>query len=255
MNRSWLPFQASPEPETQQRARSPDTDRLRSKPDVTSSGSRTQSSKIGSYAEVRSDALSFRNMHEYGALLTKYLEARKNIFLNDLGWHLAEADGMEFDQYDNPQAQWIILHRFGEVLGGVRMLPTTARCGIYSYMLRDAQNGLLGGMPTDVLFFEAPVEHNVWEATRFFIVNTVPAAQRLDVQKLLFNSMALAASKNGAVHVLGIVPAVWARWSRRLGVKATPIGAKFTVDNFASQSVLFKVGDFQDQFPETLQNR
>lgn len=246
MNRSWLPFQVSSEPETKQRARSSLTDRLRSKPDATSSRKRTQSSNIESYGEVRSDALSFRNMHEYGTLLTKYLEARKNIFLDDLGWHVAEVDGMEFDQYDNPQAQWIILHRFGEVLGGVRMLPTTAKCGIYSYMLRDAQNGLLGGMPTDILFFEAPVEHNVWEATRFFIVNSVPAAQRLEVQKRLFNSMALAASEHGAVHVLGIVPAVWARWSRRLGVKATPIGAKFTVDNFASQSVLFKVGDFQD---------
>jgi N-acyl-L-homoserine lactone synthetase len=151
---------------------------------------------------------------------------------------------MEFDQYDTPFCRWIVLHQFGQVLGGVRMLPTTTSCGIYSYMLRDAQKGLLEDLPRDVLFVDAPVEHGVWEATRFFITDAVPARYRQHLQKLLFRAMSRTAMQHGATHVIGIVPAIWMRWARRLGVVATPIGAPFSIDGTASQSVLFRARDY-----------
>lgn len=185
--------------------------------------------------------MSFRSMHEHGTLLTKYLEARKSIFIDRLHWQVGEADGMEFDQYDTPACRWVVLHEFGEIIGGVRLLPTTAKCGIYTYMLRDAQRGLLESLPTDVLFFEAPVNPNIWEASRFFITEIVPSSRRAAVQQELFQNMTLAAKENGASRLLGIVPSVWSRWSRRLGVGATPIGAKFSIDGTVSQSVLFNI--------------
>jgi acyl homoserine lactone synthase len=245
MNRSWSPFQAPSHNEIAQRTETNAAAAVDADSAVAGKRIRTRFKKLDSLGQVNSVSLSFRNAHEHGALLPKYLEARKQIFLDGLGWKIAESDGMEFDQYDTPHARWIILHQFGEVLGGVRMLPTTATCGIYSYMLRDAQRGILEDLPSDILFFTAPVEHNVWEASRFFVSRSVPAAHRLQIQKLLFRSMSRSAKENGAVHVLGIVPSVWARWARRLGVEATPIGAKFTIDEFASQSVLFKVGDME----------
>ncbi|MCA0928436.1 acyl-homoserine-lactone synthase [Ruegeria profundi] len=198
----------------------------------------TPRSKLGN---IRATAMSFRNIHEHGTLLTKYLETRKSIFIDRLNWQICEADGMEFDQYDTPACQWIILHEFGEVFGGVRLLPSTAQCGVYSYMLRDAQRGILEGMPTDILFFEAPVKPTVWEASRFFVTDSVTASRRLLVQRELFHQMTVAAKRGGAKSILGIVPSVWARWSRRLGVYATPVGAKFSIDGTASQSVLFNI--------------
>ena len=39
----------------------------------------------------------------------------------------------------------------------MRLTPTTARCGIYSYMIRDAQRGLIDTIPHDLLYEEAPV--------------------------------------------------------------------------------------------------
>lgn len=190
---------------------------------------------------IRSPALSFANMHEYGDLLTRYLHARKSVFIDRLSWRVSEADDMEFDQYDTPFCRWVILHEFGEVIGGVRLMPTTARCGIYSYMLRDAQLGILEDLPTDVLFFRAPVDPTVWEASRFFIIDTVPAARRMAVQSVLFRRMRETAAENGARFLLGIVPAVWARWARRLDATAIPIGAKFAIDGTWSQSVMFNV--------------
>lgn len=197
--------------------------------------------RAAAVGDIKITTLSFRNQHERGTLLTKYMEARKSIFIDRLNWNVSEADGMEFDQYDTPACRWVVLHEFGEVLGGVRLLPTTASCGCYSYMLRDAQRGLLQDLPTDILFFEAPVNQKVWEATRFFVTDKVPAVRRAAIQHALFNGMTTAAKEAGASQILGIVSAVWARWARRLNVKATPTGAKFPVDGGYSQSVLFNI--------------
>lgn len=198
----------------------------------------------GKKGHVRATAMSFRTMNEHGELLVSYLEARKAIFIDQLKWHVPQDDGLEFDQYDTPFCRWIVLHEFGEILGGVRLLPTTAKCGVYTYMLRDAQKGLLEGLPTDVLFFEAPVKHSIWEASRFFITNAVPAARRVQMQYLLFETMSRVAIDHGATHILGIVPSVWARWARRLDTGATPIGAKFSIDGTVSQSVLYNASAF-----------
>ena len=246
MNRTWVALQAALDTDAATRSETLAAEaRFRDlKPEVTSRRIRNKPIRSEDLDQITSVTLSFRNMHEYGALLTNYLEVRKSIFLDDLGWHVSEADGMEFDQYDNPFARWIILHQWGEILGSVRMLPTTARCGLYSYMLRDAQRGILEDLPTDVLFFPAPVEHNVWEATRFFITDAVPADKRQDIQALLFRAMCRTAMENGASHILGIVPSMWARWARRLKIEATPIGAKFSIEGTVSQSVLFEARNF-----------
>lgn len=183
-------------------------------------------------------------MNEFGNLLPKYLQARHSVFIDRLGWDLPEADGMEFDQYDTPQCRWVILHQFGEVIGGVRLMPTTSRCGIYSYMLRDAQKRLLHSIPPDVLFLDAPVDRNIWEASRLFITDSVPAQRRAGVQNVLMNEMSRAARAGGAKRVIGIVPAVWSRWLRRLGMGAVPMGPRFQIDGTRSQAALFNVGSY-----------
>ena len=192
---------------------------------------------------ARASTLSFTNMHSHGELLVRYLRARKDVFIDRLSWHLPNVDGMEFDQYDTPLCRWVIIHEFGEVLAGIRLVPTTARCGTYSYMLRDAQHGLLSDIPSDVLFFPAPVEEQIWEASRLFITDHVAAQRRGPVQAMLMQHMILSATREGARHVIGIVPAVWSRWLRRLGLYAVPVGPRFEIEGTASQAALFNVAD------------
>lgn len=200
----------------------------------------------GKMSHVRGTTMSFKTMHEHGELLVKYLQARKAIFIDQLNWRVPQDDGLEFDQYDTPFCRWIVLHEYGEILGGVRLLPTTAKCGLHTYMLRDAQKGILESMPTDVLFFDAPVEERIWEASRFFITNAVTSVRRVQMQYRLFELMSQVAIDHGGTHILGIVPSVWARWARPLKVGATPIGAKFSIDGTLSQSVLFNASEFVD---------
>lgn len=189
---------------------------------------------------VKATVLSFATMHEHGELMVSFMRARKRIFIDRLGWTLPETEGMEFDQYDTPLARWIVLHEFGEVVGGIRLTPTTARCGIYSYMLRDAQKGLLHAIPTDVLFFEAPVSPTIWEASRLFIDDDIPAQRRQSIQALLMETLTGAARELGATHVIGIVPSVFSRWLRRLNLDAIPVGPKFAIDGTGSQAALFR---------------
>lgn len=192
-------------------------------------------------AHVRATTMSFTTMAHHGDLLVEYLKARRKVFIDRLGWNLPQAEGLEFDQYDTPFCRWIVIHEFGEVLGGVRLTPTTARCGLYTYMLRDAQRGILENIPRDVLFFEAPVARRIWEASRLFISEAVPARRRGAIQGVLMNQMGTTAAALGATQVIGIVPAVWSRWLRRLGLDAVPVGARFDIDGTASQAALFQV--------------
>ncbi|EEB83951.1 acyl-homoserine-lactone synthase [Roseobacter sp. GAI101] len=186
--------------------------------------------------------LSISNLHNHGELFVNFLRARKKVFINQAGWDLSEVDGMEFDQYDTPRARWIVLHEFGEVLGGVRLTPTTSQCGHYSYMIRDAQLGVIDTIPADVLFFQAPVTPSIWEATRLFISSDTPAARRADLQRLLLEEMADTAAEMGAEHVIGIVPAVFSKWMTRLGLlSAVQVGPVMNIDGTRTQAALMRV--------------
>ncbi|MEX0338160.1 MAG: acyl-homoserine-lactone synthase [Arenibacterium sp.] len=192
---------------------------------------------------ITTTVMSFATISEHGDLLVNYLRARKEIFIDRLKWDLPHTDGMEFDQYDTPMCRWVIIHEGSRVLAGVRLMPTTARCGIYSYMLRDGQMGLLNDFPTDVLFFEAPVEEDVWEASRLFVVGGIEAQKRARVQMILMKNLMRVAADLNAARVIGIVPAAWSRWLRRLGLYATPVGPKFDSGSMTSQAALFNVAD------------
>ena len=186
-------------------------------------------------SEMKVTTLSFANMHRHGELFANLLRARRESFIVRRNWDLPEAGGMEYDQYDNPASRWIAVHEFGEVLAGIRLTPTTARCGIYSYMIRDAQRGLLESIPTNLLYFEAPVAPHIWESSRVFVSQNVPAKQRMRVQANLMNELISAARSMGATQVLGLVPAVWSRWIGRLGLDAEEAGPKLDIEGAHSQ--------------------
>ncbi|MFX0547543.1 acyl-homoserine-lactone synthase [Roseovarius sp. S1116L3] len=192
-------------------------------------------------AEVQGTTLGFGNMHRHGRLCINYLRARRKVFIDQKGWDLPQSDGMEFDQYDTPEARWVVIHEYGRVLAGMRLTPTTAKCGQYSYMLRDAQRGLLENIPQDVLFLEAPVREDVWEATRLFVAHDVSSKRRLIIQTILLEQMAASARELGARAIIGIVPAVFSRWMKRIGMSATPIGPAMTIDGDKTQAALMNV--------------
>ena len=97
---------------------------------------------------MQTTTLSFANMHNHGELFANMLRARRELFIVHNKWNLPEAMGMEYDQYDTPASRWVVVHdEDGKVMAGNRLTPTTHGCGIYSYMIRDAQRGPPGDDP------------------------------------------------------------------------------------------------------------
>ena len=191
---------------------------------------------------IMATTLSVANQHRFGELYVDFLRARKRVFIDHKKWDLPNTDGMEFDQYDTPQSSAVVVHEFGRVLAGVRLLPTTAYCGCYTYMLKDAQRGLLQDIPETVLYQEAPVAPHVIEATRLFITPDVSAERRMLVQTKLMQAMASSANAQGAKFVIGIVPAIFQRWMTRLGFSAVPMGPKLNISGDNTQACPDRVG-------------
>ncbi len=175
--------------------------------------------------------LSFSNMHNHGELFSNMLRARHKTFIQRNNWELPEADGMEYDQYDTPASRWVAVHEFGHVLAGVRLTPTMARCGIYSYMIRDAQLGLLDAIPQDLLFEQAPVASHIWESSRVFVSDAVPSKLRLRVQCSLIDEMVRSARHLGATSQIGVVPEHSPRLARRTGIDCQVAGPVIETDD------------------------
>jgi acyl homoserine lactone synthase len=81
---------------------------------------------------------------------------RHDVFVKRLGWSLPMMNGVERDQYDTADAQYVVLSDGAErVTACARLLPTTGK-----YMLPDLFPELLGDCA-------APKDAAVWELSRF----------------------------------------------------------------------------------------
>jgi len=187
---------------------------------------------------MQTTTLSFENLHNHGELFANMLRARRERFIEHNKWDLPESLGMEYDQYDTPASRWVVVHdELGKVLAGNRLTPTTARCGIYSYMIRDAQRGLLDTIPANLLYEEAPVSETIWESSRLFVSQEVPAAMRRKVHARLVYELSGAARSLGASQCLTLLNANWPRWAKRVGVDMTAMGPALEIDGVMNQVV------------------
>lgn len=190
-----------------------------------------------------STTLSFANMHNHGELFANILRARRESFIVKNRWDLPETMGMEFDQYDTPLSRWLAVHdESGQVLAGVRLTPTTARCGIYSYMIRDAQSGLLPSIPEDLLFDAAPIEPATWEVTRGFVGADIPAELRHRVRAKLVAQMCRAGREEGIGRLLALIPSNWHRWAARCRLDMVAAGRNMEMGGIDYQAVWINLG-------------
>jgi acyl-homoserine lactone synthase len=100
------------------------------------------------------------NRHLYGCEVDEYHLIRHRIFIEEKKWRglTSRVDGREYDQFDCDDNVYLLAIEDGSVVGGVRLLPTTA-----PHLLSDVFSHLasFGGIPRQV---------NIAESTRFFVV-------------------------------------------------------------------------------------
>lgn len=176
-----------------------------------------------------------------GSLLPDLLRARKVAFIDKRGWDLPHVRGMEYDQYDTPASVWSAIHEEGRVVAGVRLTPTDHRVGIYTYMIKDAQDGKLPGMPTELLDGAAPVDPDVWECTRVFVLDDQPIKNRLLAQRKVPEAMMNMGKFVGAKSLIAITPDNWPRWYPRFDLRAKGIGPILEMEDGNYQCVEIEV--------------
>lgn len=166
-------------------------------------------------------------LHKHGSALFEFLALRKQIFVDQLGWDIPHDDDVEMDQYDNPNAYYSLVVQDGKVIGGMCAMATTAQWGAHTYMLRDAVDGKLIGIPADIIP-HAEVTPNVWEATPVVISDKVATqAERAECLSLVLDGVVRQARGHDATEIIALCPPVFARTLRQLGFPAKIIGQPY----------------------------
>lgn len=100
---------------------------------------------------------------------------RGRVFKGRLDWDVSVSDGLEIDQYDTFKPTYLLALEQTDVVGCVRLLPTTGR-----NMLADTFPVLLDGNP-------APKATTIWESSRFCVdTKTVAATAENGLRKATF---------------------------------------------------------------------
>ncbi|MEM7491484.1 MAG: acyl-homoserine-lactone synthase [Pseudomonadota bacterium] len=164
-------------------------------------------------------------------LVMAFFKLRKAIFIDKMDWPLYAYETIEFEQYDTFQAVYIIAHEGDRVLGGARLIRTDHRIGNgsirYSYMIRDAYEGVLPGMPQKLCYDEPPSAPNVWELTR---LATLPGT---DVAGDILNGANDFLLTEKAKTCLFLGPPGFLRMARSMGYQPVRIGPTVRNDDGA----------------------
>lgn len=191
---------------------------------------------------MQGTTLSFSNIHRHGELFGKIMEARKPTQLPS-NWEDTGTGNHDFDQYDTPQSRWLAIQSDdGDVLASLRLTPTTAQSGVYSYMIRDAQKGLLEDVPKDLLFEDAPVDEGTWEMTRANLKPGMFDVDRDVVRYRLLQQLSETAKTEKIAKFVALLPTNWKSWALDHDFKIKPAGRVWRVGGRDLQAHILSVG-------------
>ncbi len=148
---------------------------------------------------------------------------RHKIFIERLGWQLPVQNGLERDQFDRPDTLYVVARDDnGEICGCARLLPT-----VRPYLLSEVFPQLMNGLPP-------PSSHEVWELSRFAVVNLNGGANNSDHQALATRELLAAATQvvrqHGGQRLITVSPLGIERLLYRMGVHAHRAGPPILVD-------------------------
>ncbi len=147
-------------------------------------------------------------------VMTDLSRYRHKVFVEKLGWELKCTDGQELDQFDGPQARYVIGRNSNDaIIASARLLPTTQ-----PYLLSEVFPYVLHGQPV-------PSSPEIWELSRFasvdFTLSAAPTVARKCEQsvaiELLRACMAYAAT-HGARRLITVSPIGIERLLQRAGI-------------------------------------
>lgn len=165
---------------------------------------------VRTHAELLHNSGLARGMHRL----------RGRVFKERLDWDVSVSDGLEIDQYDTFKPTYLLAVEQDEVVGCVRLLPTTGR-----NMLADTFPVLLDGNA-------APKATRIWESSRF-CVDTKNVA---------------ASAENGLREATFLLFAAMIEWGQQRDLQAIA-----TVTDLRMERILRRAGWHLDRLGEPRQ--
>lgn len=158
---------------------------------------------------------------EAGALRAMF-EARKEVFVDLLKWDLPVLAGkFEVDQFDDPNAEYLIL-----LEDGVRH-RASAR------LLRTDRPHLLGGLYPHLCAGPVPVGPTIREITRFCLDRHQRAVARRSARNQLVTALVDYALHHGITEYTGVAEQDWFEQIWNFGWKCKSLGQPFRYDGRA----------------------
>lgn len=167
---------------------------------------------------MHSIIFNMAGMHRHGTAFYDFLRLRKTFFVDQLGWDIPHDDDVEMDQYDNPQAWYVLVQdEDEEVVAGGRFLPSSAKWGSHTYMLNDAHKGRIDSIPSH-LMEGMSVASRTWEVTRLVISDSLAThAERSLCMKMIMEGAESLLLRLGGDEAISLSPPLMVRALRALG--------------------------------------
>ena len=171
--------------------------------------------------------LNFEDSYLYGDALNQFYKLRKKHFVDKLEWNLTHNDRIEMDQYDNPNAHYILCMHNGIVIGGARLISTQSMWGESSYMLKDAMLGKISSIPDNV-FDKCIEKRDIWEGSRLVISDDVVShTLRAAILYSIIKEIVEFLRDNNSTQLLTFSPVTLRRKVSAMGFPVIQAGSPF----------------------------
>ena len=147
------------------------------------------------------------------AALRAMFTARKEVFIDLLKWDLPVLAGVyELDQFDDPDAEYLIL------------LDRGGRHRASARLLRTDQPHLLGDLYPFLCDGPVPTGPTIREITRFCLDRHQTASERRSARNQLVTALAQHALRTGLTDYTGVAELSWLTQILRFGWQCLPLG-------------------------------
>jgi N-acyl-L-homoserine lactone synthetase len=159
----------------------------------------------------------------------QFLQFRKTLFIDALGWDLKAQNGRERDQFDTPAAVYCVLFRNDRVIAGFRAI-----CTEHPYLA-------LAVFPQLATLAAYPQRHDVWEISR---LGVLPAEAGSITARILYSLMFRFARERQIASLVALADLRYERFLTQLGIRTRRYGPPQAVGlNEAGEPQMLVAGD------------
>lgn len=171
-------------------------------------------------------------------VLRRMFVARKEVFVDLLGWDVPVLDGRyEIDQFDDEHAVYLVVAgRDGSHLASARLLPTTR-----PHILAD----LYGELCEE----DVPRGSDIYEVTRFCLDRRIDAAARRKARDRLIGALAGFGAAHDINRYTGVADMGWFQQILAFGWRCRPLGVPRMIDG---QMLVALAIDIDEETPRLL---